>query len=222
MLKIVVLSKKGNQYLKILSNNIEFPDVKDATKDGLLAIGGDLKPERLILAYKSGIFPWFDNDKFIMWWSPDPRFVLFPDKLKISKSMKRVLRSKDFDVTLNQAFELVITECSKVKRPGQSGTWLTENMIEAYSNLYKQGYIKSVEVWQKDKLVGGLYGVDVGNKIFCGESMFSKVNNASKLALIKFIELSDYKLIDCQVYTSHLKSLGAEEISRESFIKALN
>lgn len=207
--------------MKILGENIEFPEVNEASNDGLLAIGGDLEPERLILAYKSGIFPWFDNDKFIMWWSPDPRFVLFPDKLKISKSMKSVLRNKDFNVTFNKAFQSVINECSKANRPGQSGTWITKNMIKAYVHLHKLGYANSVEVWEQNELVGGLYGVDVGNKVFCGESMFSKVNNASKLALIKLIQSSNYKLIDCQVYTSHLKSLGAEEISRELFLKEL-
>lgn len=207
--------------MKILGDNIEFPEVNEASNDGLLAIGGDLEPERLILAYESGIFPWFDNDKFIMWWSPDPRFVLFPDKLKISKSMKSVLRNKDFNVTFNKAFQSVINECSEANRPGQSGTWITKNMIKAYVHLHKLGYANSVEVWEQNELVGGLYGVDVGNKVFCGESMFSKVNNASKLALIKLIQSSNYKLIDCQVYTSHLKSLGAEEISRELFLKEL-
>lgn len=208
--------------MKILGEDIEFPDVDSSTQEGLLAIGGDLKPERLILAYKSGIFPWFDNDKFIMWWSPDPRFVLFPNKLKISKSMKQVLRNSDFNITTNKAFNLVIKECSKVNRPGQSGTWITKSMIDAYTTLHELGLAKSVEVWKQDELVGGLYGVDVGNNIFCGESMFSKVNNASKVALIKLIESANYKLIDCQVYTGHLKSLGAEEISRERFLKILN
>lgn len=208
--------------MKILNEDIEFPNVNEATQDGLLAIGGDLNPERLILAYKSGIFPWFDNDKFIMWWSPDPRFVLFPDKIKVSKSMKQILKKGEFKVTKNKAFSKVIKECSRVKRPGQSGTWITDKMIEAYSRLFELGFAKSVEVWKDDKLVGGLYGVDVGKNIFCGESMFSLVNNASKVGFITFVQNSHYKLIDCQVYTKHLESLGAEEIPRNDFINLLN
>ena len=155
--------------MKILGDNIEFPEVNEASNDGLLAIGGNLEPERLILAYKSGIFPWFDNDKFIMWWSPDPRFVLFPDKLKISKSMKSVLRNNDFNVTFNNAFQSVINECSKANRPGQSGTWITNNMIKAYTHLHKLGYAISVEVWEQNELVGGLYVAQNYNYIgfFC-------------------------------------------------------
>lgn len=208
--------------MTILNEKIEFPDVSKASKDGLLAVGGDLDPERLILAYKNGIFPWFDNDKYIMWWSPDPRFVLFPEKLKISKSMNQILRKSDFKITVNQEFQKVINECSQVKRPGQSGTWITKKMIEAYTKLFNMGYAKSIEVWKQNELVGGLYGVDLGNNIFCGESMFSKVNNASKAGFITFIQNTNYKLIDCQVYTGHLESLGAQEISRKEFIKLLN
>lgn len=207
--------------MHILSDKIEFPDITQATSDGLLAIGGDLKPERLILAYKSGIFPWFDNDRFIMWWSPDPRFVLFPEKLKVSKSMKKILKQNDFRVTINQSFKEVIAECSKIKRPGQAGTWITQNMIDAYTKLHDMGFAKSVEVWLDDKLVGGLYGVDLNNGIFCGESMFAKVDNASKVGFITFVKEQNYKLIDCQVYTQHLESLGAEEIDRDDFIKQL-
>lgn len=207
--------------MHILSDKIEFPDITQATSDGLLAIGGDLKPERLILAYKSGIFPWFDNDRFIMWWSPDPRFVLFPEKLKVSKSMKKILKQNDFRVTINQSFKEVIAECSKIKRPGQAGTWITQNMIDAYTKLHDMGFAKSVEVWLDDKLVGGLYGVDLNNGIFCGESMFAKVDNASKVGFITFVKEQNYKLIDCQVYTQHLESLGTEEIDRDDFIKQL-
>ena len=207
--------------MKVLSNKIEFPNIDETTEDGLLAIGGDLSAERLILAYKTGIFPWFEDDQPILWWSPDPRFVLFPEKLKVSKSMSQVLRNSDFLVTVNKDFPQVILECSKAKREGQSGTWITQNMIDAYIELYKLGYAKSVEVWQDKKLVGGLYGIDLGNNIFCGESMFSKVSNASKVALITFIQNSNYKLIDCQVYTDHLSSLGAKEISREAFMNFL-
>lgn len=207
--------------MKILTSKIEFPKVSNASEEGILAIGGDLSPERLLLAYKSGIFPWFENDEPILWWSPNPRFVLFPEQLKISKSMKQVLRNSNFVVTVNQAFKEVITECSKAKREGQQGTWITQNMIEAYVKLHELGYATSVEVWLNNKLVGGLYGVDVGNGVFCGESMFAKVSNASKVGFITFIQNTNYKLIDCQVYTSHLESLGAEEIAREDFLEFL-
>lgn len=207
--------------MKVLTDKIEFPNVEQTTEDGLLAIGGDLSPERLILAYKTGIFPWFIEGQPILWWSPDPRFVLFPKKLKISKSMRQVLKNSDFRVTVNKDFSQVIKECSKAKREGQSGTWITQDMINAYMEIYKLGYSKSVEVWKDKKLVGGLYGIDLGNGIFCGESMFSKVSNASKAAFITFVQNTDYKLIDCQVYTSHLESLGAEEISRDEFMEFL-
>lgn len=208
--------------MKVLTEKIEFPNVNETTPDGLLAIGGDLKPERLLLAYKTGIFPWFEEDQPILWWSPDPRFVLFPQKLKVSKSMKQVIRNSDFVVTVNKDFSQVIHECSKAKRGGQAGTWITQSMINAYIELYELGYAKSVEVWQDDILVGGLYGVDLGNGIFCGESMFSKVSNASKVAFITFIQNTNYKLIDCQVYTNHLESLGAEDISRNEFLNIIN
>ena len=204
-----------------LTDKLWFPNVNEATNDGLLAIGGDLSVKRLLLAYKSGIFPWFDNEEPILWWSPDPRFVLFPEKLKVSKSMKQVLRNKDYTVTLNKDFRTVIAECSKVKRQGQAGTWITKNMIEAYVKLHELGYAKSVEVWKEDKLVAGLYGIDLGNGVFCGESMFTKESNASKVGFITFIQNTNYKLIDCQVYTSHLESLGAEEIPRNLFLRFL-
>jgi len=208
--------------MKYLTQHIEFPDVSNASPDGLLAIGGDLSIERLVLAYKNGIFPWFNNEEPILWWSPDPRFVLFPKRLKVSKSMKQVLRNGNFKVTINKDFLNVIKSCSKVDRNGQAGTWITDSMIEAYIKLYELGYAKSVEVWKDDMLVGGLYGIDLGNKMFCGESMFAKESNASKVAFITFIQNNDYKLIDCQVYTSHLENLGAEEISRSEFLKFLS
>ncbi|MCK5400309.1 MAG: leucyl/phenylalanyl-tRNA--protein transferase [Flavobacteriaceae bacterium] len=204
-----------------LSENIEFPNVSEANEDGLLAVGGDLSCDRLRLAYKQGIFPWFEENQPILWWSPDPRFVLFPDKLKISKSMKQVLRNCNYTVTINKAFEEVIQQCSKIKRNGQSSTWITKSMIQAYSKLYELGYAKSVEVWKDDDLVGGFYGIDLGNKVFCGESMFTKESNASKIGLITFIKNSNYKLIDCQVYTQHMESLGAEEIPRHNFLAFL-
>ncbi|MEO6347946.1 MAG: leucyl/phenylalanyl-tRNA--protein transferase [Aquaticitalea sp.] len=204
-----------------LNEHLVFPDVSQATKQGLLAIGGDLSPERLIVAYQSGIFPWFSDGDPILWWSPNPRFVLFPDKLKISKSMKQLLRNNDFIVTLNSDFEKVVQQCANIKRDGQPGTWITQNMSEAYVRLHQLGYAKSVEVWKDDQLVGGLYGVDLGNGVFCGESMFSKISNASKVGFIHLIENSKYRLIDCQVYTKHLENLGAEEISRNEFLTYL-
>lgn len=204
-----------------LTDKLCFPNVNETTEDGLLAIGGDLSVERLLLAYKTGVFPWFETDTPILWWSPNPRFVLFPEKLKVSKSMKQVLRNRDYEVTVNKDFKSVITECSIAKRNGQEGTWITENMINAYIKLYELGYAKSIEVWDKQTLVGGLYGIDIGNGVFCGESMFAKVSNASKVGFISFIQNTNYKLIDCQVYTNHLASLGAEDISREVFLNFL-
>ena len=201
-----------------LTKNIQFPNVNEANKDGLLAVGGDLSVERLLLAYKSGIFPWFGNDEPILWWSPDPRFVLFPEKLKVSKSMKQVLRNSSFKVTINKAFDEVIYQCSIIKRNGQAGTWISKSMINAYTKLHELGYAKSVEVWGNEKLIAGFYGIDLGN-IFCGESMFTKMSNASKIGLITFIQKSNYKLIDCQVYTQHLESLGAEDIPRTKFLE---
>ncbi len=207
--------------MEFLNQNLKFPDVSQASIEGVLAIGGDLSAERLILAYKSGIFPWFDKQEPIIWWSPNPRFVLFPEHLKVSKSMKQVLRTSDFEMTINQDFEAVIDECSKIKRNGQAGTWITKQMKTAYLKLHELGYALSVEVWLETKLVGGLYGIDLGNGIFCGESMFTKTSNASKFGFIKFIQQSNYKLIDCQVYTNNLESLGAEEIPRTEFMKYL-
>ncbi len=204
-----------------LTQDIEFPNVNEANEDGLLAIAGDLSTERLIYAYKKGIFPWFEKEEPILWWSPNPRFVLFPNKLKISKSMKQVLRNCNYTVTINKAFKDVIQQCSKIKRNGQSGTWITNNMINAYCKLHELGYAKSVEVWKDKDLVGGFYGIDLGNKVFCGESMFANESNASKAGLITFIENTNYKLIDCQVYTQHMESLGAEAIPRKEFLTFL-
>lgn len=208
--------------MKYLTQCIEFPDVSYASSDGLLAIGGDLSVERLILAYKQGIFPWFEKEEPILWWSPDPRFVLYPNRLKISKSMRQVLKNCDFEVTINNDFLGVITSCSKINREGQAGTWIANNMIKAYTKLHELGFAKSVEVWKEEELVGGLYGIDLGNNVFCGESMFAKVSNASKVGFITFIQNSNYKLIDCQVYTNHLENFGAEEIPRSEFLKFLS
>ncbi len=206
-----------------LLNELFFPDVSEADEYGILAVGGDLSPERLMLAYRSGIFPWFDNDEPILWWSPPERMVLFPSELKISKSMRNILNRNVFKVTYNKDFRGVISNCSQIKREGQEGTWITAEMIEAYVKLHELGHAKSVEVWQNDELVGGLYGVDLGH-VFCGESMFSKVSNASKVAFISLaqnLEKRKYKLIDCQVHNDHLESLGAREIDREDFIEML-
>lgn len=206
-----------------LTDKIEFPPVSSASPEGIVAVGGDLSVERLLLAYKSGIFPWFENDSLPLWWSPDPRMVLFPHKLKVSKSMEQVLKGNAFTITFNQAFEKVIGNCSNIKREGQTGTWITDEMIKAYLKLHQNGYAKSVEVWQENELVGGLYGIDLGH-VFCGESMFSKVSNASKAGFITWVrhlQQKNYKLIDCQVYTPHLESLGAELMPRKQFLAYL-
>ncbi len=206
-----------------LSSEHIFPSALTANSDGVVAIGGDLDPKRILKAYKQGIFPWFENDDYLVWWSPDPRMVLFPKKLKISKSTKKILKDDYFKVTFNQSFDEVVDSCAKVKRFGQNGTWITEGLKKAYNLLHKEGHAFSVEVWKDFELVGGLYGIDLGD-IFCGESMFSKENNASKIGfihLIKELSKNGYKLIDCQVPSAHLKSLGAEEISREQFLNYL-
>lgn len=186
--------------ISYLTSEIRFPNVHQANTDGLLAVGDDLSTERLILAYKKGIFPWFEKNQPILWWSPNPRFVLFPEKLKVSKSMKQVLKNNNFTITINQDFKAVITECAKTKRTGQRGTWITHSMIEAYMKLHKVGVAKSVEVWQYGNLVAGFYGVDLNNGVFCGESMFTKVSNASKAGFISFIQNTNYNLVDCQVF----------------------
>lgn len=208
----------------LLSKEIVFPPVHLANEDGLLAVGGDLSVERLLLAYKSGIFPWYNQGEPIIWYSPDPRMVLFPSDLKISKSMKQVIRKKEFTITYNQNFSEVISKCKHVYRSSdQGGTWITNEMQQAYIKLHKEGVAKSVEVWKKGELVGGLYGIDLG-AVFCGESMFSNISNASKLAfiyLVQKLEKENYKLIDCQVYNNHLASLGADEISRDEFLNFL-
>ena len=207
-----------------LTDALLFPSPEQASAEGIVAVGGDLQPERVMLAYRKGIFPWFDSDDFLIWWSPDPRMVLFPDQLKISKSMRTVLRKKRFEVTFNKAFDQVVEACAKVKRFGQNGTWITPGLMEVYSTLHTQGHAHSVEVWEEGSLVGGLYGIDLGT-VFSGESMFSKSSNASKVALIflvKELKKNKYKLIDCQVPTQHLASMGAEPISRTKFLTFLS
>jgi leucyl/phenylalanyl-tRNA--protein transferase len=207
-----------------VTKELYFPPVEETSPEGILAVGGDLSPERLLLAYKSGIFPWFEDDEPILWWSPEERMVLFFENLKVSKSMRNILKKEEFKVTFNKDFKAVVTNCQNIKRVGQNGTWITEDMIAAYCKLHELGFAKSVEVWKNDELVGGLYGIDLGD-IFCGESMFSKVSNASKVAFITLaqkLEKADYKLIDCQVHNDHLESLGCIEIDREEFIDILN
>jgi leucyl/phenylalanyl-tRNA--protein transferase len=195
-----------------------FPSVEHTVKSGLLAVGGDLSPERLLAAYREGIFPWYSEEEPILWWSPDPRFVLFPEELRVSRSMRQFLKKQPFRITFDQAFRNVIAACRK-PRPGQDGTWITQEMQEAYIALHDLGYAHSVEVWQEDAIVGGLYGVSIGRTFF-GESMFSTRANASKAALITLVsgvEDLDFDLIDCQVETSYLGSLGARFIPRKEF-----
>jgi len=204
-----------------LDDRLLFPNPALAEDDGLLAIGGDLSTQRLVLAYQNGIFPWYSEDEPILWFSPHERFVLYPDELKVSKSMQRVLKSGRFSITINKAFEAVIAACSQAPRPGQNGTWITADMKAAYITLNKKGYAHSVEVWDNGELVGGLYGVQV-NSVFCGESMFSKESNTSKAALIYLCKSGKYNLIDCQVYTPHLESMGARMISRAEYGKLVS
>ncbi len=204
-----------------LDNDIWFPKPELANEDGLLAVGGDLSFTRLLLAYENGIFPWFNDDSPILWFSPHERFVLFPDKVKISKSMKQIIKKERFTLTFDTAFERIIKLCADTKRADQAGTWITDDMQKAYLNLHIKGLAHSVEVWEQNELVGGLYGVLI-NDVFCGESMFSKTANASKIALIWLCKNLNLQLIDCQIYSQHLQSLGAETISRQYFMEILN
>ncbi len=215
--------KNKNTPITFLDDRLVFPPVEMANQEGLLAVGGDLSPERLILAYRNGIFPWFSEDSLILWWSPDPRMVLFPSKGKVSKSMRNTLNRGIFTVTRDTAFEEVIDACSKAPRPGQHGTWITDKMKKAYIQLHHKGIAHSYEVWKDNKLVGGLYGLDLGH-VYCGESMFSKSRDASKCALVHLareLEEKEYCLIDCQLHTTHLESLGAELIPRAEYIRIL-
>jgi len=210
---------------KIKDKSYEFPSVELSDPDGLLAYGGDLSITRLIAAYENGIFPWYDNESEILWWSPDPRMVLFPKNIHISKSMKQLMRRHKYKITENQAFEKVIHACSIAPRQ-EKGTWLVQEMIDAYIRLYHNELAYSIEVWnQKDELVGGLYGTTIVPQVFSGESMFSLESNTSKLAFIHLAQIAienNYKIIDCQLYTPHLASLGATEIPRKEFLKFLN
>lgn len=207
--------------IPFIQHELSFPPIETATPEGLLAYGGDLSSSRLLLAYKSGIFPWFNIDDPILWWSPDPRFVLFLDEFILRKSLKK--RMKHFEIRYNTAFKEVIQECGNIPREGQEGSWIIPSIVEAYSALHDMGYAHSIEAWQEGKLVGGLYGVMIG-KMFFGESMFAKVNDASKVAfadLVNRLKELGCEMIDCQVPTQHLKSLGAREISREEFMREL-
>jgi leucyl/phenylalanyl-tRNA--protein transferase len=209
--------------MHFLTKELYFPPVDEASFEGIIAVGGDLSTERLLLAYRNGIFPWFNDDEPILWWSPPERMVVSPQFYKISKSTRNLLNQKKFQITFNQNFVEVITNCQQADRKGQDGTWISDDIINSYLELHQMGHAKSIEVWQNDKLVGGLYGVDLGH-IFCGESMFSKVPNASKIAfvwLVNYLKENNYKLLDCQVHNDHLEKLGAFEISRDTFMKVL-
>ncbi len=208
-------------FYQLSDTEIWFPKPELAEDDGLLAVGGDLSPERLMLAYHHGIFPWYSDESPILWYSPHERFVLFPEKLKVSSSMVKVIKSGQLKITFDTAFDEVIEACASIRRQGEKGTWITPEMRTAYINLHQSGFAHSVEVWENDILIGGLYGVVVNN-VFCGESMFSKVSNASKAALIWLCRNKEFLMIDCQVHTKHLESLGAELISRQEYLAYLN
>jgi leucyl/phenylalanyl-tRNA--protein transferase len=207
----------------LLTEEIIFPPVEMADEEGIIAIGGDLSTERLLLAYKSGIFPWYNEGEPIFWWSPNPRFVLLPQDLKVSKSMQTVLNNGRYRFTINKAFDKVITHCKSITRKEQDGTWIQPEVIAAYTKLHQLGFAVSAETWKDGELVGGLYGVLLGN-VFFGESMFSAASNASKFAFInfvKYLQKQNVQLIDCQVYTSHLESMGAKMIDRKLFCEIL-
>lgn len=206
-----------------LTKELYFPPVETASRDGILAVGGDLSAERLLLAYRSGIFPWFDPDEPILWWAPPERMVVVPETFKIPKSIRNLLKKNTFRVSRNTHFKSVILHCQNIPRKGQQGTWISDDIVASYSKLHEMGYAHSFEVWQNNQLVGGLYGIDLGH-VFCGESMFSLVSNASKVAfvaLILYLKAHHYKLLDCQVHNDHLELLGAFEIDRSDFMDVL-
>lgn len=210
------------QLAQLSHYSLSFPPPESALREpnGLLALGGDLSPSRLLIAYQNGIFPWYSPGDPILWWSPDPRAVLYPERFHQSRSFRRFLRQCDYEITLNHAFDRVIVQCAEGR---DEGTWITPEVLIAYQTLHQQGIAHSIEVWRKDALVGGIYGVALG-ALFCGESMFSLQENASKSALLAFcrhFSRSGGKLIDCQVLNSHTASLGAEEISRREYLNAL-
>ncbi len=203
--------------------SFQFPPVDTATEEGIVAVGGNLSPGMLLSAYRQGIFPWYSPGEPILWWSPDPRFILFPQDLHVSKSMRRVLKKDVFEIRFDTAFEEVIEACRTVPRPGQDGTWITDEVLEGYTRLHSLGYAHSVEAWQGDALVGGLYGIHL-DRVFFGESMFSNEANASKAALVSLVDLAKSRglsFIDCQYYTPHLESLGARNLPRKEFMRLL-
>lgn len=205
------------------SDEISFPDpMLYNPLEGLIACGGDLSPARLLLAYQLGIFPWYNPGEEILWWCPDPRFVLFPQELKVSKSMKKILKTEIFSFTENKCFREVMMQCMNINRPNQDGTWISEQLIKSFCELHEMGYAKSIEVWQNEELVGGFYGIIIQN-VFCGESMFSKVSNASKAGFITFVNQykTQFELIDCQIHSEHLESLGAKMISKNEYLSIL-
>jgi len=207
----------------LLSEKIAFPPPNYATREGLLAVGGDLSRERLLLAYRMGIFPWYGEDEPILWWSPDPRLVLYPDELHVPRTLQKILRQERFSVTMDSAFEEVIGACAQTRREKGEGTWIVAEMIDAFVDLHRAGYAHSVEAWQKNRLVGGLYGVSLG-KAFFGESMFSRASNASSVTLVtlvRFLQALAFDFVDCQVTTGHLMRFGAREVPRARFLKQL-
>ncbi len=209
--------------IRLNKKEVTFPDPEFySDPSGIIAVGGDLSPERIWFAYQNGIFPWFNPGEEILWWFPDPRFVLFPDRLKVSKSMKKILAKNQFTITENLCFSDVMRSCQQMIRPNQDGSWITDELIESYAELNRYGKAKSIEVWEDNVLVGGFYGVIVG-RVFCGESMFSKVSNASKAGFIHFVlqYKEEFDVIDCQTHSAHLESLGAEMISAKDFLKII-
>ena len=207
----------------MLSDKIEFPPPQLASKHGLLAVGGDLSQKRLLLAYRMGIFPWYSDDEPVMWWSPDPRLVLYPREIKISKTLKKILRKNEFQVTLDLAFRDVIQHCADVRLEKNEGTWIVENMMDAYCRLHESGFAHSVEAWHQGELAGGIYGVSLG-KCFFGESMFSRISNASSVALVnlvKYLEALSFDMLDCQIPTGHLIRFGARKVPRARFLAQL-
>lgn len=208
----------------LLSDKTSFPPPHLATKEGLLAIGGDLSQERLLLAYRMGIFPWYSEGEPILWWSPDPRLILYPDEFKVPKTLKKIIKKNMFQVTMDTAFDQVVDTCAQIRIEKNEGTWIVREMIEAYCQLHKSGLAHSVEAWHQGQLAGGLYGVSLG-KCFFGESMFTRISNASNVAfinLVAFLKMLAFDMIDCQISTEHLKRFGAREIPRAVFLKQLN
>ena len=210
-------------YINLDESRFSFPPLDEADEEGLLLIGGKVTSERVLEAYCKGIFPWYNEDDLPLWWSPNPRFVLFPQELHVSRSMKKVLAKKPFEFKMDTAFEEVISRCAIIQRKDQYGTWITRDIANVYTDLYYKGYAHSAEAWMKDKLIGGMYGIRIG-KVFFGESMFSSVPNASKFAFINFVlylKQQGVELIDCQVYTEHVESLGGRLIPRDHFLALL-